>query len=276
VILGVWLVYNSAATLEASIESVWPYIDAALFIDGDYKGHAVSEDATVDIINRFASRAGGGVVGSSPRTKLVEYMSWTAAYPWQKRNACLRHDLGRAATWIWQVDSDEVWTEQGAQWVRLAASESDERCHAFSTGLIGFTHSFAYYHWPTSRGSGRRLFRAHCMGPWDHQPGGHERQNWRCGCEKLDICSPFPFHHYQLFQTREQAHAKLERHLSYEGHVPQHAREAAWANDFFLPTEELLTQRRLVPFDGRHPAPMERLYYDRIRADYADADRTYY
>ncbi len=270
-IVGVWLVYNSAATLPASAASVWPFIDAALFIDGDFDGHERSDDGTPGIVEEFSrgdSRLLQRLVPEK-RRKSVAYLTWSGPYPCKKRNVYLEHELVREASWVWQVDSDEVWTEEGARWARRAAIDAASQCHTISTRPLAFTHSFAYYHWPTSQGNGPRLYRAQCMAPWDHQPGAHERLNWKCTCNQQDLVCPEPFFHYQLFQTREQAIAKLRRHRGYDG-VSIDSR-AALANDFFRPLEDLVLERRLVPFGGRHPRPMVELHRQRIESDMATA-----
>ena len=167
-IVGVWLVYNSAATLPASAASVWPFIDAALFIDGDFDGNERSDDGTPGIVEEF-SRSDSRLLQRlvpEKRRKPVAYLTWSGPYPCKKRNVYLEHELVREASWFGRWTATRCGPRRGPG--GLAARRSRRRANATRSPL-GCWHSPTRSH--TTTGPHHRGVGPACTGRSAWPPG---------------------------------------------------------------------------------------------------------
>ena len=187
-IVAFYSVYNDMELLPKSVESIEPYVDQMIFLDGIYARFPGTTPISTDNLRSFAYSFG-------PKGK---YYIASGYEQHEKRNLAFR--LAPPGSWILVIDGDEVL--HGARHLRQAIRGLTE-----DIGSILFSENGNYY---------TRIFRARPgVGYVNHSHIGHDgRITSICNCLGERLPEQIYFHNLKEERSTDR---KAQKAIYYEG-----------------------------------------------------------
>ena len=130
ILLGM-IAYNEEYLINASLESVFDFIDKGVVIDGSPTG--TSTDKTAEIIKRFSSK--------------IDYYSGSYSNKKDQRNEyinCLQPYIDDD-TWLFMVDADEIWKKEDLGMIKDLMINAESHINAIFFKHIHFWRDFKHY-----------------------------------------------------------------------------------------------------------------------------------